>query len=390
MLELKEIQKKNGELRKFVQFAIDLYKDNPYYVPPMIDSEVEILLPGRNPAFDFCESIYFMAYRDGKPVGRIAGIINHRFNELSNRRQLRFGFIDFVDDREVSQQLLDAVSNWGKQREMTEFVGPLGFCDMDYEGALIEGFDLQATIIEIYNHAYYIEHFKAYGLMQDAVWNEYRIAIPTEVPAKHKRIAELSLQRLGLHVVRSTSAKYIVPRYGRQIFRLLNQAYAHLYNYCPLTEEQITYYINMWLPQVRLSLIRLIVDKDDNLVGFGLTCPSLSDAQQKARGRWFPFGWFYLARDMYMPSGKAAPWWLPKWLQGTDTLDLLLVAVRPDLQGFGINAAFFNDLIPEANRNGYIHCESGPELDDNHQVQNQWHYFERKVHKRRATFKKTL
>lgn len=387
MIIIKEIYKVRGELRKFVQFAIDLYKDNPYYVPPMIQSEVDILLPEKNPAFDFSESIYYMAYRDGKPVGRIAGIISHRFNELTGRRQLRFGFIDFIDDQEVSRALLDAVRQWGKERQMSEYVGPLGFCDMDYEGALIEGFDQKAMFIEIYNHPYYQRHYEAYGLTIDAVWNEYRMEVPENIPDKHKRVAEVALRRQGFHVVHETRAKVIVPRYGRQIFHLLNEAYAPLYNYCPLTEKQIEYYIDMWLPQVRLSLIRLIVDQDDNIVAFGLTCPSLTRAQQKARGRWWPFGWFYLARDMYMPYGKAAPWWLPRCLWGTDTLDLLLVAVRPDLQGKGINAALFTELIPEANRNGYIHVESGSELDDNHKVQDQWKFFEPHLHKRRATFK---
>ncbi len=373
MIEVRRIEGRKA-LRRFVRFAIDLYRGNDCYVPPIIESEVDIMDTDVNPAFDFCESVYFMAYRDDRPVGRIAGFINSAANRKFNERQCRFGFVDFIDDEEVSRALLDAVREWGRSKAMEEMVGPLGLTDLDYEGCLIEGFDQLSTSMTIYNYPYYRRHFEAYGLKQDAVWNEYRMKVPEKVPEKHVRISQIVATRLGLHVVHETNRKRIVRDWGMKIFRLLNEAYAPLYGYTELTDRQIKYYIDLWLPQVRLDMIRLVADKDDNLVAFGISCPSLSRAQQKANGRMWPFGWIHMAKAMYLKGG-------------TDTFDLLLVAVRPDMQGKGVNAFLFTELIPEANKNGYQWAESNPELSTNQKVQSQWSYFDPVCHKRRCTFK---
>lgn len=373
MLEVRKIEGRK-ELKKFVQFAIDLYDGNDCYVPPIIKSEVDILDKDVNPAFDFCESVYYMAYRDGKAVGRIAGFINHHANEKFGVLQCRFGFADFIDDILVSRALIEAVKGWGKSRGMKELVGPLGLTDLDYEGCLIEGFDQLSTSQTIYNFPYYRHHFETLGMERDATWNEYHFPAPTEVPEKHARVARAMAQRLGLHVVKETDRKRIVKDWGWKLFRLLNEAYEPLYGYTALTDRQIQYYIDLWLPQVRLDMIRLVADADNNLVAFGITCPSLSRAQQKARGKMWPFGWIHMAKAMYVKGG-------------TDTVDLLLVAVRPDMQGKGVNAFLFTELIPQAVKNGYKWVETNPELVGNHKVQSQWSYFDPVCHKKRCTFK---
>lgn len=377
MLRIEEISGRR-QLKQFVQFAIDLYKCNDCYVPPIITWEVDALDDKKNPAFDFCEAKYFMAFDGDKPVGRIAGFINHSVNEKFHERQCRFSFVDFVDDDKVSRLLLDAICEWGKSKGMETIVGPLGLTDMDYEGCLIEGFDQLSTSATIYNAPYYARHFEAYGMAQDAEWCEFRMDIEhIEVPEKHLRIANIVKQRLGLRVFKDMDTKHIVKHWGHKIFHLLNEAYAPLYGFTALTDRQIDYYINLYLPQVRLELVRLVADKDDNLVAFGICVPSLSRAQQKAKGKMFPFGWWHLYNAMYRKGG-------------TDTLDLLLVGVRPDLQGMGVNALLFTELIPEAAKAGFHYVETNPELASNQKVQSQWQYFNPRCHKRRVTFKKSI
>lgn len=387
-------------LRRFVQFQRDLYRDNSCFVPPMIGSELDSLNAMKNPAFEFCEVVFFMAYecaevgqtdeevmRHCEPKGRIAGIINRRFNERFQQPECRFSYCDFVDDQNVSHALLHAVEEWGRRMGMTSLVGPLGMTDLDFEGCLVEGFDQLATFSGVYNHDYYQRHFEAYGLQQDAIWNEYRMEMVDAVPEKHLRIAEVVRQRYGLKVLKITDPKVIVPRYGQRIFELLNEAYAPLYGFCPLTQKQIDYYINLYLPQVRLDLIRLIVDQEDNLVAFGIACPSLSRAQQKAHGSMWPWGWWHMARTMYLTCSS----WLGRLLHGgTDTVDLLLVAVRPDMQGKGVNALLFTELIPQFMANGYRYVETNHELETNNKVQNQWLMFNPKRHKRSFSFRKRI
>lgn len=375
MIELRTLTRRS-ELKRFVQFAIALYRGNDCYVPPLVGNEVDSLDASRNPALEFCDTVYYMAYDGGRAVGRIAGIINRRFNEKFSVRQCRFCFVDFVDDEQVSRRLLDAVAVWGQERGMTELVGPLGFTDLDYEGCLIDGFDRLSTSSTIYNYPYYRCHFENYGMVQDAVWNEYLMQLPDAVPDKHLRVAEVVKKRFGLTVIKPTNRRKLVRQYGQKIFHLLNLAYAPLYGFCELTQKQIQYYISLYLPFIRLDCVRLIVDRDDEVVAFGITCPSLSRAQQKARGRLFPFGFIHLLRAMFF--------------RGTDIWDLYLIGVRPDYQGKGVNALLFTELIPQAIANGYRWVESNPELATNHKVQEQWQYFNPVRHKQRCTFRKPL
>ncbi len=374
-VEIRKVAPVKSELRKFVEFGIDFYKGNPCFVPPLVSDNVNTLLPSANPAFDFCEAQSFMAWRDGQPVGRITGIINNNVNDRTGTKTLRFGFVEFIDDAEVCDALMDAVEQWGRERGMTEIVGPMGFTDMDHEGMLTYGFDEIGTMATIYNYPYYPVHMERRGMVKDAGWVEYRIEIPTEVPEKIARIADIVKRRYKLSVAEPSSKKELKERYGQALFNLINEAYDKLYGYSPLTPRQIDHYINQYLGILRLNDVCVIVDENDTVVGIGISIPSFSKALQKSRGRIFPFGW----------------WPLLKALKGrNDVVDLLLVAIAPEYQSRGVNALLFSCLIPRYNANGYRHAESNPELEDNSSVQNQWQYFERRQHRRRQVYKKSL
>ena len=375
-IEIREIKPVKRELLKFVHFPIDtLYKDNPYYVPSLVLDEVDTLTPSKNPAFDFCRSVYYMAFDDGKPVGRIAGIINDTVNGKTGRRDVRFGFVDFIDDKEVSRKLFEAVEQWGRKQGMTRMVGPLGFTDMDPEGLLIEGFDQVSTMATIYNHPYYAGHIESLGFEKEVDWVEFKIYVPDSVPEKHRRISDIISRKYELQTIKYTSAKKIVNDYGQAIFNLVNEAYANLYGYSPLTPRQIDHYIKMYLPVLRLENVSLIIDKNRQLVGVGIAMPSMSKALIKSRGRILPLGWVQLLKAL---RGK------------NDVVDLLLVAVKPEYQSKGVNALLFTDLIPYFIKNGYVYAESNPELEVNQKVQSQWQYFNTVQNKRRRAYSKML
>ena len=298
-IEIREIKPVKRELLKFVHFPIDtLYKDNPYYVPSLVLDEMDTLTPSKNPAFDFCRSVYYMAFDDGKPVGRIAGIINDTVNGKTGSRDVRFGFVDFIDDKEVSRKLFEAVEQWGRKQGMTRMVGPLGFTDMDPEGLLIEGFDQVSTMATIYNHPYYAGHIESLGFEKEVDWVEFKIYVPDSVPEKHRRISDIISRKYELQTIKYTSAKKIVNDYGQAIFNLVNEAYANLYGYSPLTPRQIDHYIKMYLPVLRLENVSLIIDKNRQLVGVGIAMPSMSKALIKSRGRILPLGWVQLLKAL--------------------------------------------------------------------------------------------
>ncbi|MDE5875123.1 MAG: N-acetyltransferase [Muribaculaceae bacterium] len=375
MVEIKQLKPTKENLKIFTQFQIDLYNGNPYYVPPLISDDVATLLPEKNPAFDFCEAAYFMAFRDGKPVGRIAAILNKQVNEHHKTRNARFGFIDFIDDPEVSEALLAAVENWARKKGMKKLIGPLGFTDLDHEGMLIEGFQELGTMATIYNHAYYAEHLERLGYKKDSDWMEFLIKVPEKIPEKMSRIAEIVKKKYGLKVLKYKSRSRIKNEYGRALFHLINDAYDGLYEYSHLTERQIEYYIDIYLGLLNLDLVSLIVDRQGHLVGVGISMPSMSRALQKSKGKMLPFGWLHLLRGL---KGK------------NDRVDLLLVAVKPEYQNKGVNALLFTDLIPMYQRYGYKYAESNPEMETNSKVQNQWEYFDYRQHRRRRSFYKNL
>lgn len=361
------------QLKKYVQFGIDLYKGNDCFVPPLIFDEIDTLDPKKNPAFEFCQAQSFMAYRDNKPVGRITGIINTAVNNRTGQQTLRFGFADWIDDNEVVDALFNAIIQWGKKQGMNNLVGPLGFSDMDHEGMLVDGFEELGTMATIYNYPYYPQHMQRMGFEKEAEWVEYRISVPDTVPDKFQRIANIVRQKYELKTIKFTSRKKLKEQYGQALFNVINEAYDQLYGYSPLTQQQIDHYIGMYLGILRLDCVSVIVDKNDQLVGVGISLPSLSRALQRGRGRLFPTGW----------------WHLLKALNGSnDTVDLMLIAVKPEYLSKGVNSLLFADLIPAYVKNGYKYAESNPELENNAAVQLQWQYFDRRQHRRRIAFKK--
>ncbi len=374
-IEIRSVSPTRDGLKKYVEFGIDLYRGNDCHVPPLIFDEIETLMPSKNPAFDYCEAQSFMAWRDGRPVGRITAIINRVVNERTGKREARFGFVDFIDDAEVTEALFGAAEEWSRQRGMTEMVGPMGFTDMDHEGMLIEGFDELGTMATSYNHPYYPGHLERLGYSPDVDWVEYRMTVPDRVPDKYLRIASLVERKYGFKALHYKSRSKLKADYGRAIFDLINVAYDGLYGYSPLTDRQIEYYIDKYLGILRLDCVSVIADKNGKLVAFGISIPSFSRALQRSGGKLWPLGWYHLLKAL---RGK------------NDVVDLMLVAVSPEYQNMGVNAMVFADLLPTYIKNGYKFAESNLELADNASVQLQWQYFERRQHRRRRAFRKKI
>ena len=365
------------DLKRFIRFNYELYKGNAYSVPDLYDDMLNTFNRKKNAAFEFCEAEYFLAYKDGKLVGRVAAIINHRANQAWGKKDVRFGWIDFTDDAEVSDALIRTVEQWGKERGMTDIVGPLGFTDMDAEGMLIEGFDQLGTMATIYNYPYYPQHMERMGFVKDADWVEFKIYIPDGIPDKHKRIADIIQRKYNLQIKKYTSAKKIAAEYGQAIFRLINEAYSQLYGYSALSQRQIDQYVKMYLPILDLRMVTLITDQNGELVAVGISMPSLSEALQKAHGRLLPFGWYHLLKALFFK-------------RRAKMLDLLLVAVKPEYQNKGVNALLFTDLIPVYQQLGFEYAESNPEMEQNGKVQAQWEYFRTEQPKRRRAVRKPI
>ena len=375
-ISIKQVETKS-EMKKFIRFNYELYKDNKYSVPDIYEDMLDTF-SDKNAAMEFCEAVYYLAYKDGKVVGRVAGIINNKANKTWNLNAVRFGWIDFIDDPEVSRALIEAVEKWGRSKGMTEIQGPLGFTDMDAEGMLIEGFEELGTMATIYNYPYYPKHIEALGYEKEADWIEMFIKVPREtgLPDRFKRIAEIVMQKYNLQIKKYTSSKKLAADYGQEIFQLINEAFKPLFGYSELSQKQIDQYVKTYLPILDLKLISLITGPDGRLIGVGISMPSMSRALQKAKGKMFPFGWWHLL--------TALKWKKPK------ILDLMLVAIKPEYQGKGVNSLLFYDLLPIYIQEGYEYVETNVELESNSKVQQQWIYFERRQHKRRRCFKKTL
>ena len=372
---IEKVNPSKSSLKRFVKFGIDLYRDSPCFVPPLISDEIETLMPSKNPAFDYCEAQPFMAWRDGKPVGRIVAIVNRLVNERTGKKEARFSFVDFVDDQRVVDALFSAAEQWARDRGMTEIVGPMGFTDMDHEGMLVEGFDQMGTMATIYNYDYYPRHLELLGYSKAADWVEFRIKVPAEVPEKFQRISDIVARKFGLRSVKFTSRHKIKKMYGQALFDLINEAYDGLYGYSPLNQRQIDYYIDKYLGIIRLDCISVIVDSDDRLVALGISMPSMSKALRKSKGKMLPLGWYHLLNGIY---GR------------NDVVDLLLIAVKKEYLNRGVNAMLFSDLIPIFNKEGFREAESNIELEDNSSVQQQWAYFDYRQHRRRRAYRKAL
>ena len=380
LIEIKKVENKK-DLKTFIDFHYDLYEGNEYDVPNLFSDEMNTLRQDKNAAFEFCEAEYYLAYKDGKLAGRVAAIINHKANSKWGKKSVRFGWIDFIDDREVSKALLDAVEKYGREKGMEDVVGPLGFTDMDPEGMLVWGFDQLGTMPTIYNYAYYPEHIEALeGFEVDNKYVEFKIMVPNEVPEKYAKIAMMIEKRYNLHVRKLTKKDIFQGGMGQKIFDLINDTYKDLYGYSELSQKQIDQLIKSYLGFLDFNLITCIEDWTDGehkLIGVGITMPSLAHALRKChRGRLLPFGWFHVLRAIKMHK--------------TNIVDLLLIGILPEYRAKGANALLFADLIPWYQKYGIEWGETQVELETNAGVQGQWGALTPVMHKRRKCYKKII
>ena len=376
MVEIREV-KSRSELKQCIQFYYDLYRGCDCAVPFLYFDEMATLRSDKNPSFECCEAQYFLAYKDGKIVGRVAAIINRRANERWNCHQVRFGWFDFIDDLEVSTALLKAVEDWGRERGMVEMAGPLGFIDTDREGMLVEGFDQLASMYVNYNYSYYPRHIEQMsGFKKDNDYVECKVKVPEIVPEKFVKVTDMVRRRYGLKVHKFTRHELIEEGYGRKVFDLLNATYADLYGFSQLSDRQIDKLVNDYIKIADLNLVTAIMDSE-KMVGFGITFPSFSRALQKTRdGRLFPFGWWHVLKIL-------------KWHK-TPIVDLLLIGVLPEYRAKGANALIFNDLIPYFQQYNFEYAETGPMMETNEGVLSQWQYLEATVHRRHRCYRKLL
>lgn len=373
------------ELRAFVRFNYQLYKDCPYAVPDLLEDTLDTFNPQKNPALRFCQAQYFLARCEGKIVGRVAAIINERANEQWHTRNVRFGWIDFVDDPQVSQALLQAVEQWGRERGMDKIVGPMGFTDMDLEGMLTEGFDQLSTMNSIYNYPYYNDHMRLHGYLKEVGWVERKVFVPKADGGqydankeKYFRVAEMVRKRYGFRTHRFKSKREISQGgYIQKVLQVVNKAYANLYGYSQMDEEQMMAYARQYLPFLDKRYLSVVENAEGEVIGMGICIPSLSRAIQRAKAKLFPFGWIHLAKAL----------WFDRHPQ---VLDLLLIGILPEYQDKGANALIFADLIPEGAKDGYEWAETHHQLEDNEKSQLQWKNLEHVIHKRRCVYQKPI
>ena len=365
-----------AELRDFVKFPLKLYKDCPYYVPGLFMDEMGTLDPDKNPMGKYSKLERFLAYKDGKIAGRVAAIINEIANRDWKHAEVRFGWIDFIDDKEVSKALLEAVIAFGKEHGMTTVTGPLGFTDFDSEGCVIEGFDDISSFALKYNYPYYGEHFEALGFGKVNDWLEYRIYMPEKVPEKLSRAASLLLERYNLHIRKITKKEVREEHYGQKIFDLVNRTYCELFDFTVLPEDVMDHYVNNFLGLMDFNYVTLIEDAAGKMVALAAVMPSIAHAVQKGRGYLFPLGWWYLVKSMY--------------IKHEDAMEMLFIAVDPEYRNRGIHSILFNELIPKLIEGGFKYGESNAEMESNNKVQNIWNLFEKEFKRRRRVFSKEI
>ncbi|MBR2165390.1 MAG: N-acetyltransferase [Paludibacteraceae bacterium] len=363
-------------MKKFIQFANDLYADCPYYCPPLFFDEMNCFNQERNPALEVCEYQLWLAFRDGKIVGRIAGIINRKANEKWGVKHVRFGWFDFIDDPEVSKTLLDTVAAWGKARGMEGLNGPVGFTDFDHEGLLIDGYEYPAVMASLYNYPYYVRHIDAYGLEKEADWFEFQVYPPNGCPERLIRIADIVKERSHVRIDKVKNSRELVRKYGIEYMDVIDEAYQKLYNFQPMTVKQKNYYKNMYFPLLNFDFVTLVVNEKDEIVGVGLGMPDISDALRKCGGKLLPLGWYYLLKAL-----KA---------KKMDSFSFLLIAVRPDYQDKGINALFFQDQIPYINQYGIKRLETTNILETNTKNIANFTQFDHKRHKQHRAYIKAI
>ena len=371
-LTIKEVQTRR-DLIKFINFPLKLYKNNPYYVPSMRSDEINTLDRTKNPACEYSEIRYWLAYEGNQVVGRVAAIINPKHIKKWEQPYMRFGWLDFIDDPAVPEMLMKAVEDWAKERGLEAVHGPLGFTDMDREGLLIEGFEEVATLATQYSYPYYQGHLERLGYKKDKDWVEYELSLPEELDERIARAAQIVLKRNNLHMLEART-KYDLLPYAPQLFGMINAEYSHLYGSTPLSENEVKHYTDAYFGFAHPDFIPMILDEDDKMVAFGVTFPSLSKALQKSKGRLFPFGWWRVLRA----------------LRKNDRADLYLIAVSKPFQGLGVNMVLINTVYQVFKRRGILKIETNPELEDNLNVQSQWKTIEKRQHKRRRVYIKSV
>ncbi|MBE5764476.1 MAG: hypothetical protein E7339_02600 [Clostridiales bacterium] len=372
-ITVKEVLNKK-QLKQWVRFPTKLYKDNANFVPFLENDEIETFTKEKNPAYAFCETRLFLAYKNGEIVGRIAGLINHAYNKKWDRNAIRFTRFDFIDDYEVSKALFDAVVEWGKERGFSSVMGPIGFTDMDHEGMLVEGFDEFNMSITFYNHPYYLEHMERLGLVKDIDWIEYKLTVPSEIDPVLIKISERVIEKKGFKAVTYTDRK-VLHKDALEAFRIIDIAFSKLYGTVPLTPEIIENAVNSYIPLVNLDYICSVKDEEDNIVAFGVMVPSIAKALKKSNGKLFPFGIFRMLRAL---KGK------------NDLLEMYFVAVKPEYQMLGVPAILITTILKNIIKNGVKYCETGPMLETNKAVHSLWKPFEKKQHKRRRCYVKNI
>lgn len=365
-LQIEEVSSKK-ELKNFIKFPFQLYKGNASYVPPLVEFEMSTLLREKNPSFENADARYWIVLKDGKTVGRIAAIVLD--HEIKEKQLGRFGWIDFIDDYEVSSLLLTTAKEWMESKGAKGIHGPMGFTDLDFEGALTEGFDEMATQATIYNHPYYIEHYKKWGMEKSVSWIEMRGEVPKEVPRRVKRAASIVNSRFKLSVKKFKKTKHLL-KYAKGVFDVLNTSYADLYGYHALTPKQIDYYVDQYFGFVRKEYICIVVNEEDKVIGFGISLPSLSTAFQKAKGSLFPFGFIHVLKSFFF--GKH--------------IDLFLIGILPEYQKMGATALIIDDLCSTFIKNKAKYVTNGPALEDNHAVLNSWREFNLEPKIKRSVF----
>lgn len=371
-----KIVETKAELKAFIKFPLDLYKDCPYYVPNIFMDEMSALDMNKNPMGKYCKNRKFLAYKDGKVAGRVIAIINQIANRDWNHSEVRFGWIDFIDDMEVSRALIEAVMAFGKENGMTQISGPLGFTDFDNEGCVVEGFDDISSFALKFNYPYYGKHFEALGLTKANDWLELRIFVPDTVPDKVVRASKMLRERYGLRVRKVTKREINKEDYGHKVFDLINRTYSQLYDFTVLPPEVIDGYIKMYLGLLDPKFITLVEDPDGKLIAVALTMPSIARAVRKGRGYMFPLGWWYLLKSMYFKYEEA--------------LELLMIAVEPEWRNKGVHALLFNEIIPNLQKGGFKYGESNAEMESNTSVQNIWNAYEKEFKRRRRVFTKEI
>ena len=362
--------------KEFLHFPLTLYKDMPAFVPPLLMDDADTLNPKKNPAYEFCDAAMYLAYKDGKLAGRVAAIVNRKANAAWNHDEVRFGWFDFIDDREVSKALLEAVEAFGRERGMTTILGPLGFTDFDPEGMLVEGFEYLSSMALHHNWPYYKDHMEALGYAKDVDWLEYRIYIGDTIPDKYIRVAKVVEERYGLKLRKITKREVRKTDVGYKLFDLINETYSSLYNFTVLPKKMVDKYVGFYLGVLDLKFVSLVEDKDHNIVGFGVVMPSITRALKKCNGKLFPFGWFHILRAMY-------------W-KYEENFEMLLIGVKPEYQKKGVNSIVFVDLMKELLKGGFVYGESNAELESNLDIRSQWGDLEVKECKRRRVYKKAV